>query len=640
MRYPRSTLVTSIAAAVSVLALLPATANVFADDVVKTRNVIAAPAKNIVLRSVAATTVAKPLRPEDPPLSYNEQEIALQKSLGAAGVLGRDASTILIFGKNGRIQYATPRPSSLPSALPVPLQTLPPTSSPSGVPATATPAPIVTRTNIGSPAKMITVPERAAILQVPVRANEPLPQAPSHPRTLRQERVFDGNTESVFAPPDTQIAVGPGAIAQINNGFLRVWSRAGVDVMYPPVDYQLRGDQSSAGSGLVPVDAGVDVFDPWIVYDVQTRRWFASAIISRDPRPQDSASQTQAPSSALAVAVSDVDNPSHWNVRTMLDMTGVLHDQPKLAVTADKVAIAWTDFGEPGDVFQGGSWAVFDKGSLTSAGSTASGIQSDSPDRCIVAPIPARVLDNSSTLYILATVVADPSCNAGTVRPTLQHSGNDLRVFRIDGEILSLSTTQFDFAVTPYSAPPNVSQSSPGLQLNLGDNRLLSAVVQHNRLWAAANEACQSGNAETGARGCFRLFGVTTESGVPALASDQSISYSDRHLMYPSLTIDRDDSVFAVVSETDVKGGYLGGAVFAQLVNRNDWGLLTFAHAKADAICPLSRGAIRIGDYHGADRDPGFPDRVWFAVQVGATQLNPNGPCEPTSAVARFSYQR
>jgi hypothetical protein len=151
-------------------------------------------------------------------------------------------------------------------------------------------------------------------------------------------------TDSGFIPPDTMGAVGPRHIVEIINGNFQIWEkRTGTSL-----------DSRSLNSfwtnivGLTippspdPVNQGSNfTFDPRIVYDLLSQRWFAVSL-DRDFGNGNN----------IYVARSDSSDPTgDWDgLMFVADTVGApeFHDYETLAVDADGLYMCTQDFGDGG----------------------------------------------------------------------------------------------------------------------------------------------------------------------------------------------------------------------------------------------------------------------------------------------------
>ncbi|MCP3981127.1 MAG: DUF11 domain-containing protein [bacterium] len=169
--------------------------------------------------------------------------------------------------------------------------------------------------------------------------------------------------DSGFTPPDTMGAVGPNHVVELINGRFDVYNKAtGAEVMTRSLDgfWTTRvglaippfNDICNAGTCSVSGDTCAvtsdcrsnGTFDPRIVYDTATDRWFASALDRTSPATGDN---------NIYVGRSDTSDPTgDWDGFLFdADMVGgaEFHDYETLAVDADGLYMCTQDFNGPGN---------------------------------------------------------------------------------------------------------------------------------------------------------------------------------------------------------------------------------------------------------------------------------------------------
>ncbi len=190
-------------------------------------------------------------------------------------------------------------------------------------------------------------------------APAPLMRAPTSSlvigRNFQASQLF---TDSNFNPPDTMGAVGPDHIVEMINGNFQIWRKSdGVSVDTRSLDsfwVNIAGvaipnfnDVCTMGTCSVSGAACMDntacalnsTFDPRIVYDPATNRWFAASIDRTHPTTSDN---------NIYIARSDTSDPTgDWD-GLLFDAdtvgAGEFHDYDTLSVDADGVYICTNDF--------------------------------------------------------------------------------------------------------------------------------------------------------------------------------------------------------------------------------------------------------------------------------------------------------
>jgi hypothetical protein len=408
--------------------------------------------------------------------------------------------------------------------------------------------------------------------------------------TLAQQVSALGNDQAV-TPPDTQIAAGPNSLLEMVNSNGSVWTKSGALVKIFDLN------------SFFPVPAGYTFSDPRVLYDAISGRWFASGV----------AFVTPSFGSVLVFAVSDTNDPTGtWHVYSADNSSNVTHDQPKIGVSTDKVALSFNDFLNAA-VFQGASTWVFGKAAMLAGASSIPG-QAVGPDSRRVSIVPAIELTSTSTEF-MAYNNSDcgySGCNAG-------YPSIGIVALTGDPSIGTLAWSESDPAIAGTSQPPAADQ--PGLpgSIQTNDDRFLTAVWQSDTLWVDGNDACTPPG-DSAVRPCPRLIQVSTAGSTVNQNFDLGSAGND--LYYPAVHVDSATDMYVVynISSTSqdvgvrLTGQPAGSApqfvVPAQTIEAGQ-GLYTCAN--------------RWGDYSGSALDPTNPSSVWLAAEyAGASSTNCN----------------
>jgi uncharacterized repeat protein (TIGR01451 family) len=208
-------------------------------------------------------------------------------------------------------------------------------------------------------------PPGAPIANAPASVSEPQelglsPLAPSFSNEVTiglNQQLSSGSTNG-FIPPDTMGSVGPNHIVEMINGSFRVFSKTTGALL--PGSSSLDGFWTGpAGQTIPPLPAPTNAccsspscsnftFDPRIVFDPVSNRWFAASIDA-------DCVANNAPGvyggNRIYVAVSATSDPTGaWNgFRFNADTEGnEFHDYDTLAVNADALVICTNDFDDGG----------------------------------------------------------------------------------------------------------------------------------------------------------------------------------------------------------------------------------------------------------------------------------------------------
>ncbi len=408
--------------------------------------------------------------------------------------------------------------------------------------------------------------------------------------TLVQQVAALGNGQAV-TPPDTQIAAGPDSLLEMVNSSGSIWTKSGSLVKIFDLNK------------FFPVPNGYTFSDPRVLYDAISSRWFASGV----------AFVTPSFGSVLVFGVSDTGDPAGtWHVYSADNSSNVTHDQPKIGVSADKVAFSFNDFLNAA-FFQGASTWVFGKAAMLAGASSIPG-EAVGPDSRRVSIVPAIELTSTSTEF-MAYNNSDcgySGCNAG-------YPSIGIVALTGDPSIGTLAWSESDPAIAGTSQPPAADQ--PGLpgSIQTNDDRFLTAVWQNGTLWVDGNDGCTPPG-DTAVRPCPRLIQVSTTG--PTVNQNFDLGSAGNDLYYPAVYVDSAADMYVVynISSTSqdvgvrLTGQPAGSApqfvVPAQTIQAGQ-GLYTCAN--------------RWGDYSGSALDPSNPSSVWLAAEyAGASSTNCN----------------
>jgi hypothetical protein len=420
---------------------------------------------------------------------------------------------------------------------------------------------------------------------------------------------FTGSSllDSGFIPPDTMGAAGPGHFVELINGRYSVYKKTdGERVQTTTLNNFWRN------AGVTP--AGSFAFDPRVLYDPASQRWFAASV-----------DNSFGPNNFL-VAVSNTSNPTQgWK---------------GFAIPSDSNKSHWADFPTLG-VNRNGVYVAANMFPLTSFSSTVTAVLV-LPKADLVAGSTANrklfeTLNFASTGFSLQPVVGDANGAGAPVAILL--SDFTTRQFKRTDIVGSVASPKLDTAgkiidVPRFARPPQAQQ--PGLKapLDAGDNRLSSNVVMRNgELWGvqSVNDA---------GRSALRWFDINVATNTlrqSGLIADQELSF-----YYGSIAVnDFGDVVIGFTgsgpsqfaSAYAVEGHTRGG------VTSFDDPVLLKAGVSTYEVT-FGAGRNRWGDYSATTLDPNDPLTFWTtqewvsATNVWSTQITELGLApvpEPTT---------
>jgi hypothetical protein len=415
-----------------------------------------------------------------------------------------------------------------------------------------------------------------------------------HGDDLATQVAAFGTANQEVTPPDTTLATGNGDVVEPLNDTVSVYGTSGT--LRARTDlYTLYGPVLPAGHKLTDTQA---VFD-----SVTSHHRFYMIMLGYDPTTFDS---------EVLLAVSQTSDPTgSWNLYNVGTTAGVLHDQPFLGLSDDKLTISVNDF----DIFQGflGSTTYVVNKSEADAGGTVV-TQPFGPDPYF-RPSPARSTSSTTTQY----VVANESPNGS---PTLD-------VMAITGvpSMTSIATrTTTSLSITSTTIPPDAGQPSPGQPITTNDDATLESVWQHNVLWVGANDGCTP-SGDSIERSCVRLIELTAPtSGTPSVTQDFDAATPGGYLYYPGVALDQSQDLYVPLSFSDPASVSPSALVLA--LGGGNPNTARVEGLRSGVLyngLPFETPPLRWGDYSGAAIDPSDPAAVWVATEFGGgdTSIGP-----------------
>ena len=411
-------------------------------------------------------------------------------------------------------------------------------------------------------------------------------------------------------PADLQIGVSSSNVVSIVNSSIWVYARTG----------GLVGAQDSATFFNAPTSPKAwYLSDPQVRFDATSGRWFITAM-SYD---QTGASNGNALGGQVYLAVSATASPiGAWTHYVLAqNTTGLLYDQPFLAVDQDKVVVSWNDYqgNFSGTSFVGQETWVIQKSSVIAA----------SPH------VPAVSLfgaPDTSRFRIVPVQQEAPSTTAEAVYNREQSTGQALVGFiTITGTPLqaNVTYTETDLPMNPTPLPPSADQPN-GLTASIAtnDDRFISAISSGTTTWLAGNDGCTPAGDRT-TRPCMRLVAVTT-SASPAVAQDFDVGVAGAGVYYPALVLDRSGDLYVTytMSSTSLDPSaeiavQVAGSAAGTLTDPETIQAGQATYDNNQGVCGGAGGPSRWGDYTGAAADPAAPQSVWLAATDAAASSLP-----------------
>ena len=427
-------------------------------------------------------------------------------------------------------------------------------------------------------------------------------------------------------PPDGGVAAGPFNVVGVVNSTIQVFDKNG----------NLLSSQTLADffSGLP--GASDSLFDPSVVYDFDTGRFWVLAVSAHDSSASDPGNR-----STFLVGVSNSSDITSggWSVFWMDatvngngsdgDRNGC--DYPHFGIDAQAIYLSCNMFSFPffssSSSFQYAKVRILTKSQFTGGGCCTWWDFWDLRERFLnlfksftVRPAImhfARPTDgdfwvnaegDGSTLKVKHLTNAQNCCNG--IGPTLDDA---------------------DQGVGSFSSPPGANQPGTTTTIDSGDERLLFATWEFGHLSTGQTLACNPGDGNHSCLG-FTELDVSSYPSINTV-SDFAFGVSGEDLYYPFVEQNSNADKTMVYTRSDASSTF-AGAFFRGIPNSgactnciDGEGIL---HAGQGTYINIdSSGRNRWGDYHGAGADPDLLG-VWiegeFATSTGSTWGTEIGP--------------
>jgi hypothetical protein len=398
--------------------------------------------------------------------------------------------------------------------------------------------------------------------------------------------------QSGFIPPDTMGAVGPNHVAVMINGRYSVYSKAGA------LQQSVSLDSFWASAGATP--SGSFAFDPRILYDKPSGRWFAAAV--------DNAG---GPNNFL-LGVSATDNPTGaWS---------------GFKIDADSNNLEWADFpmlGVNNDVVTL-SANMFP---VSAGGSSVSFLVVPKAD--LLQPVPTaanrtlfeNVASNLTGFSVQPAVdLTNGSMPLGLLSE--QKSFGALKMSSIGGTANApiLNTAGGVINVTPRSAPPSIDQ--PGLKANIdaSNSRFSGNVIVQQTPGRADKSVWSVHSVNVGGRAAIEWYEINAATN--AVLQSGVISHATLGFNYPSISVNEDGVVvigFSGASSSKFMSTYV--VVGETVAGVTTFGPVTITKAGVSDYELLDNNLRnRWGDYSATVLDPVDKYSFWtFQEFVSAT---------------------
>jgi len=398
---------------------------------------------------------------------------------------------------------------------------------------------------------------------------------------------------SGFIPPDSMGAVGLNDIAVLINGQFAVYNRSGAQQVGKSLN------QFWIDSGVNP--AGSFAFDPRILYDKHTDRWFATSV--------DNAGSAN----NFLVAVSDTGDPKgNWTGFAIDSDTDNSHwaDFPMMGLNQDVVTISANMFPLSGGSSNKG-FLVIPKSDLTQAVPTvanATQFQDQNPSNTGFSTQPIFDYDDGNLPLPLLSAFNKPS--------------GFLKTSDIGGtaNVPTLNTAGGFINVTARTAPPDIDQPGLKTDIDASDNRFSGNAIMQQIPGRTNPSIWGVHGVNIGGRAAIEWYEI--DSITDALLQSGTLSDASLAFNYPSIAVNDfgevvigfsggDSSTF--ISTYAAVGETIAGVTTFDPIIQTKAGLADYERLD-------SSGRNRWGDYSATVVDPLDERSFWtFQEFVNAT---------------------
>lgn len=413
--------------------------------------------------------------------------------------------------------------------------------------------------------------------------------------------------QSGFIPPDTMGAVGPSHVVELINGQYAVYDKTGTLIVRSSLD------AFWVNAGVNPVRFS---FDPRILYDTSTSRFFACAVDNAGAENN------------FLVAVSNTSDPSDGWAGFQIDADSddvEWADFPMLGLNAEVVTISANMF-PIGNGGSNASFLVIPKADLI-AGSVANAtlIENVNFNETGFTPQPIVDLDNGNFPQEILS--------------SFNKTSGFLKTSSLLGPAASptLSTAGGFINVTPRNRPPLIDQPGPKVDIQASDNRFNGNVVKqlisgrtNPSLWGA-HTVNINGRA---AIEWYEIDAVTNAILQSGTIEDPVLAFN-----YPSIAVNDDGVVvigFSGGSPSQFMSTYaIAGRTVAGVTTFDPFFLTRAGVADYQRLDSIGRN--RWGDYSATVIDPTDSNVFWtfqlacsatdqWEVQITRLNAGPPGP--------------
>jgi len=411
------------------------------------------------------------------------------------------------------------------------------------------------------------------------------------------------------APSDMGLAASSQYVVQMVNLAGTIYSTSGT-VVKPTF--------SLADFWFLPVRS---MSDPQILYDARAGRWFASILyivdhirfaVSATSNPTGIWYIYQVHTPTLNCATSPPTNPN----------PNCLPDQPWIGYSDDKFLIAANDFlydtNTGAGAFVGAQYWVLNKLEMMAGAYTIDSV-TNTPSGTDYRIDPVPTLSATTTAYMAENCVMLVGALIFNNCPPSTTAGGII-VFTVTGlppGTVTVTSTTVPITITGF--PANADQPGHPGTLATNDNRIVSAVWNHNLLWTALNDGNSTNGGQCGTvPSCIRLDKISTAGATPSLLQDFDFTANGGAATYYGAVSTDTSNNLVVMYETSSSTQYPSLYVTGQLATAAPDTLARSRLVQAGSAADLT---TRWGDYFYAATQPGSPSTFWISGDYRTIEL-------------------
>lgn len=420
-----------------------------------------------------------------------------------------------------------------------------------------------------------------------------------------------------YIPPDTMGAIGPTYFLEVINGSVSAFSKTGVlQAGRVSLDSFFFIDNNSNGTYEPTIDHPLNgAFDPRVLYDKESGLWFACALEFGPSCGLDCNENNH-----ILLAVSDSDDPTTaiWNKYVIpVGQSGYFTDYDTLGVDSNGVYFGMTLF-DNSSTASPAKIAATDKASLVGGGPIGTVTVFPPITDMYSSPQPAHNLNSIG-----------PTDPAWFVSSSNSVYGNvEYRTLTWNSAVPPVPTLSSTGTVTTplYGGPLNAFANGSSPKIDVGDDRLLMAVIRNQRLWTTRNVGVNaSGGASSANRTGAEWLELNVSSTTATLVQSGRVydnASTPRYYYYPSIMVNAGgDAImgFSGSKSAEFVGAYACGRLAADA--SGTIGVITLLKSgDAPYSVTFTGTSNRWGDYSYTSIDPG--DDSFWTIQEYAFGTN------------------